>query len=428
MSKSLKYVKDFEFPSDCGFTGSAGSQMVKGYARGGAAKTPAAPKSERKEMARVMRETSSERKGAGAEVKRVSREESYDQAKVSSPAKPARKSYPAHSNVPMIALKKGGMIPSTGKLGVVNNKNPGETKKHTAPDLAKPKTMMKSGGSVKKMADGGVASAAAKFQDDQSKMSGDAMRSIGQQAMLRGQKMNTSGQQLGRPGQPMPRPGLAVDPAPPRPRGGPGNPTPYDQFMMSPKMQEQMKQQSMQRQGINQGDIDRMRKLQMSGDPSFESESAALNARMNANEQQSMQRGQPQVGRMPGNAMTRDQQMQQAQQMLQTNRPAGMGMGQQVAQQMPQTQMQSQQQMAQQMLQMQAQQQMAQQRPQVPMQQAQQMLQTNRPAGMGMGQQVAQQRPQTQMQSQQQMAQQRPQVPMQQAQPMKKGGMTYKKK
>lgn len=35
MSKSLKYVKDFEFPSEFGFSGSAGKQQVKGYARGG---------------------------------------------------------------------------------------------------------------------------------------------------------------------------------------------------------------------------------------------------------------------------------------------------------------------------------------------------------------------------------------------------------
>jgi len=35
MSKSIKYVKDFEFPSEFGFSGSAGKQQVKGYARGG---------------------------------------------------------------------------------------------------------------------------------------------------------------------------------------------------------------------------------------------------------------------------------------------------------------------------------------------------------------------------------------------------------
>lgn len=35
MGKTLKYVKDFEFPADKGYSGSAGQQMVKGYARGG---------------------------------------------------------------------------------------------------------------------------------------------------------------------------------------------------------------------------------------------------------------------------------------------------------------------------------------------------------------------------------------------------------
>lgn len=35
---AVKYVKDFEFPSDKGFTGSAGAQHVKAYARGGTVK------------------------------------------------------------------------------------------------------------------------------------------------------------------------------------------------------------------------------------------------------------------------------------------------------------------------------------------------------------------------------------------------------
>lgn len=35
---AVKYVKDFEFPSDKGFSGSAGQQMVRAYARGGAVK------------------------------------------------------------------------------------------------------------------------------------------------------------------------------------------------------------------------------------------------------------------------------------------------------------------------------------------------------------------------------------------------------
>jgi hypothetical protein len=36
MGKTLKYVSEFSFPSDKGYSGSAGKQMVKGYARGGA--------------------------------------------------------------------------------------------------------------------------------------------------------------------------------------------------------------------------------------------------------------------------------------------------------------------------------------------------------------------------------------------------------
>jgi hypothetical protein len=37
MGKSLKYVSEFTFPSDNGYSASAGKTMVKGYARGGAA-------------------------------------------------------------------------------------------------------------------------------------------------------------------------------------------------------------------------------------------------------------------------------------------------------------------------------------------------------------------------------------------------------
>ena len=35
MSKSFKYVSEFEFPSDKGYSGSAGQTSVKGYCRGG---------------------------------------------------------------------------------------------------------------------------------------------------------------------------------------------------------------------------------------------------------------------------------------------------------------------------------------------------------------------------------------------------------
>lgn len=200
MSKSLKYVSDFQFPSECGFTGSTGKTMVKGYARGGkpdmahgGAKKAVA--NERAEMSRIKQETRSERKDAGEEMSRVRKEMRYDEAKLKSD-RPMRKQYPTDRSEPMIKMMSGGMLKDRSKLGIEGNKNPGETKMHTAPDLAKPKTMMKSGGPVRKMADGGAANAMAAFQRDQSKMSGDAMRSIGQQAMQRGQKMDTSGNQL----------------------------------------------------------------------------------------------------------------------------------------------------------------------------------------------------------------------------------------
>lgn len=169
MSKSFKYVSDFEFPSECGFSGSAGKTMVKAYARGGkvaaceggamkkaeggyadggAMRAKKAIRNEREEMARVKQETRSERKDAGQEMSRVRREMRYDEAKLKNAA-PARKQYPTDRREPMIAMAKGGMLPNRGKLGVVNNKNPGETKKHTAPNLPGPKMMMAKGGMTK---------------------------------------------------------------------------------------------------------------------------------------------------------------------------------------------------------------------------------------------------------------------------------------
>lgn len=161
MSKSFKYVNDFEFPSASGFSGSAGKTMVKGYARGGKiemceggmyakggeARAKKAVRNERAEMARVKQETRSERKDAGQEMSRIRREERYDEAKLK--AAPARKAYPTDRSEPMIAMAKGGMLRNRGKLGVMNNKNPGETKMHTAPRLPGPKLNMAKGGMTK---------------------------------------------------------------------------------------------------------------------------------------------------------------------------------------------------------------------------------------------------------------------------------------
>jgi len=143
MGKSFKYVSDFEFPSECGFTGSSGKTMVKGYARGGkvadatqdkamvkaavhkhekakhagepltkmakggASRVKDTLRNEREEMSRIKRETRSERKDAGQEMSRVRREMQYDEQKVKGMA-PARKRYPTDRSEPMIAMKKGG--------------------------------------------------------------------------------------------------------------------------------------------------------------------------------------------------------------------------------------------------------------------------------------------------------------------------------
>jgi len=141
MSKSFKYVKEFEFPREAGYTGSAGQQMVKGYARGGktdAAQDKAMVKSavhkheksmhkgepltklahggkikdtirnEREEMARIKQETRSERKDAGEEMSRVRKEMRYDEAKMKND-RPMRKQYPVDRSEPIIPMKHGGM-------------------------------------------------------------------------------------------------------------------------------------------------------------------------------------------------------------------------------------------------------------------------------------------------------------------------------
>jgi hypothetical protein len=125
MSKSFKYVKEFVFPSEAGYSGSAGKTTVKGYYRGGdVAGTKKVMRNEREELNRV----ETKRKNAGQEIKRVKSEMRYDKAEL----KPMKK-------------MAGGMIKDNSKLGIVDNKNPGETKNHTAPKLPG-KTMMKKGG------------------------------------------------------------------------------------------------------------------------------------------------------------------------------------------------------------------------------------------------------------------------------------------
>ena len=118
---TCKYVSEFEFPTEAGFSGSAGKTMVKGYSRGGKtmcgggkyakggkSRAKQALKNEREEMARVERETRSERRDADSEMKRVRREERVDMAKLSN--KPSRKRYPTDRSEPLIKASRGGKM------------------------------------------------------------------------------------------------------------------------------------------------------------------------------------------------------------------------------------------------------------------------------------------------------------------------------
>lgn len=141
MSKSFRYVKEFEFPETGGFSGSAGRTMVKGYARGGvkamckggnyaeggSARTKSVISNERSQLNRV----EAKRRDAGDEIRRVRSEMRYDKNELRAP--------------------KGGqgMHPNIGSLGVVGNKNPGETARNTAPALPG-HAMMSKGGVPKK--------------------------------------------------------------------------------------------------------------------------------------------------------------------------------------------------------------------------------------------------------------------------------------
>lgn len=110
MGKTLKYVSEFTFPSNNGYSASAGKTMVKGYARGGscnmaeggkAARLKDTISNERKEMARV----EAKQRDAGQEMSRVRSEMRYDKNEM----RGMRKQYPVDRREPMIAMAKGGM-------------------------------------------------------------------------------------------------------------------------------------------------------------------------------------------------------------------------------------------------------------------------------------------------------------------------------
>lgn len=102
MSKSFKYVKEFVFPGEAGYSGSAGKTAVKGYYRGGNVKNTI--RNEREELNRV----EAKRKDAGQEVKRVKAEMRYDKAELKGGNKPGP-----------TMLKKGGPAKGMTKVGKV---------------------------------------------------------------------------------------------------------------------------------------------------------------------------------------------------------------------------------------------------------------------------------------------------------------------
>jgi len=145
MGKGLKYVSEFTFPSDKGYSGSAGKTMVKGYARGGAAdikqdkalvkeavqkheraKHPGEPmtklakggmaecnmakgglkdtvRNEREELNRV----EAKRRDAGQEVSRVRSEMRRDMAEMR--GTPVRRGYPVDRREPMVQRSSPGV-------------------------------------------------------------------------------------------------------------------------------------------------------------------------------------------------------------------------------------------------------------------------------------------------------------------------------
>lgn len=103
-----------------------------------------------------------------------------------------------------------------------------------------------------------------------------------------------------------------------------------------PQFEAQMRQRDMEMQGITQADIDRMRNLQMSGDPSFQRESDAFNARANANRMAALQAQFAGQGGMPGAGMMPPGGVPTQQAMLDQIRQANPNFGQP---QMPMPQM-----------------------------------------------------------------------------------------
>jgi hypothetical protein len=266
MGKTLKYVSEFSFPSDKGYSGSAGKQMVKGYARGGSCgpmkkagggrvDDPRRPMMDRtipelidainreREMAdqmaaeramQIMRPSRRISQGLRSPRAEMARERAImgEDTGYAKGGMAMRKQYPTNNGKPMISGPKAAPAPKADMLyskKEVNAKN--LLRDGKAPPLphAKGSVNMKKGGTVKKAMGGAMPTQTAMRQAAQQQpMTQTAMRQAAQQ-----QKMTQPGMGLAAQRQPMPRPGPQVETAPnvrpmpspnPRGTGGPGAP------------------------------------------------------------------------------------------------------------------------------------------------------------------------------------------------------------
>jgi hypothetical protein len=106
MGKSLKYVSEFTFPSDNGYSASAGKTMVKGYARGGAADMK-----QDKAMVKAAVQKHERAKHPGEPMTKLARGGMAECA-MAKGGMAMRKQYPTDRKEPLITRTKAPMAPA----------------------------------------------------------------------------------------------------------------------------------------------------------------------------------------------------------------------------------------------------------------------------------------------------------------------------
>jgi hypothetical protein len=159
MGKSLKYVSEFTFPSDKGYSGSAGKTMVKGYARGGAADMK-----QDKAMVKAAVQKHERAKHPGEPMTKLAKG-GMAECNMAKGGMAVRKQYPTDRKEPLITRTKAPAAPAP-KSDMLYSKKEVNAKnllsEGKAPSLphAKGSVNMKKGGPVKKAMGGGVTQSA----------------------------------------------------------------------------------------------------------------------------------------------------------------------------------------------------------------------------------------------------------------------------